>query len=42
MDDRRARRRGRWIGFWLVLIGVPVLAYFGYVLVGALVMSTFD
>jgi hypothetical protein len=41
MDDRRARRRRNWTVFWLVVIGVPVLAYLGYVVVGILVMSDF-
>ena len=41
MDDRRARRRRNWIVFWLVVIGVPLLTYLGYVLAGVLIMSEF-
>ena len=41
MDDRRAKRRRKWIVFWLVVIGVPILAYLGFLIAYALVMSDF-
>jgi hypothetical protein len=42
MDAGGARRRRRWIAFWLVLIGVPFLAFCGFAVIYVLVMSTFD
>jgi hypothetical protein len=35
----RRRRRRNWIIFWLMLIGIPVLAYIGYSLALALSFS---